>query len=74
MKAKHERLDMHALLLASRLGFTPEAKDVAQKHGIELFSLENIETADIPAMLGPSGSLWLKSVSVTTENVTARVT
>lgn len=73
MKTKHDRLDTHALLLASRMGFTPEAKDVAAKYGIELFSLEDIETADIPAMLGPGGSLWLKSVSVTAEKVTARV-
>lgn len=73
MKTKHDRLNTHALLLASRMGFTPEAKDVAEKYGIELFSLEDIETADIPAMLGPDGSLWLKSVSVTTEKVTARV-
>lgn len=73
MKTKHDRLNTHALLLASRMGFTPEAKDVAAKYGIELFSLEDIETADIPAMLGPGGSLWLKSVSVTAEKVTARV-
>lgn len=73
MKTKHDRLNTHALLLASRMGFTPEAKDVAAKYGIELFSLEDIETADIPAMLGSGGSLWLKSVSVTAEKVTARV-
>jgi hypothetical protein len=73
MKAKHDRLSTHALLLASRMGFTPEAKEVAEKYGIELFSLEEIETADIPAMLSPSGSLWLKSVSVTVGKVTARV-
>lgn len=73
MKTKHDRLDTHALLLASRMGFTPEAKDVASKYGIELFSMEDIEAADIPAMLGPSGSLWLKSVSVTAQKVTARV-
>lgn len=73
MKTKHDRLSTHALLLASRMGFTPEAKDVAEKYGIELFSLEDIDTADMPAMLGPGGSLWLKSVSVTAEKVTARV-
>jgi hypothetical protein len=73
MKTKHDRLNTHALFLASRMGFTPEAKDVAEKYGIELFSLEDVETADIPAMLGPGGSLWLKSVSITVEKVTARV-
>ncbi|MBX3318278.1 MAG: hypothetical protein KF890_00210 [Nitrospira sp.] len=73
MKTKHDRLDTHALLLASRMGFTPEAKDVAAKYGIELFSMEDIETADIPAMLGPGGSLWVKLVTVTAQKVTARV-
>ena len=38
MKSKHERLDTNALLLASRSGFTPEARDVAKKYGIELFT------------------------------------
>jgi hypothetical protein len=73
MKAKHDRLNTHALLLASRVGFTPEAKDVAEKYGIELFSLEDIEIADIPALLGPEGTLWVKSVSVSAEKVTVRV-
>lgn len=73
MKAKHDRLDTHALLLASRMGFTPEAKDVAAKYGIELFTMEDLDTAGIPAILGPGSSLWLKSVSVTAQKVTARV-
>lgn len=73
MKTKHDRLDTKALLLASRKGFTPEARNVARSYGIEVFSLEDIESADIPGLLGPHGSLWLKSVSVTTEKVTVRV-
>jgi hypothetical protein len=73
MKAKHDRLDTHVLLLASRSGFTPEARDVASKYGIELFTLEDIDDAKIPAMLGPDGYLWLKSVTITAEKVSIRV-
>ncbi|MBK6742992.1 MAG: hypothetical protein IPG66_08450 [Hydrogenophilales bacterium] len=73
MKAKHDRLDTNALLLASRSGFTPEARDVASKYGIELFTLEDIDDANIPALLGPNGNLWLKSVTITAEKVSIRV-
>lgn len=73
MKAKHERLETNALLLASRAGFTPEAREVAGKFGIRLFSLEDIDTANMPALLGPNGSLWLKTVSVAAQRVSARV-
>jgi hypothetical protein len=73
MKTKHDRLDTHVLLLASRSGFTPEARDVASKYGIELFTLEDIDDAKIPAMLGPRGSLWLKSVKISAEKVSIRV-
>jgi hypothetical protein len=73
MKAKHDRLDTNALLLASRSGFTPEARDVASKYGIELFTLENIEATDFAGMFGPEGSIWLKSVTISSEKVTVRV-
>jgi len=73
MKSKHDRLATNALLLASRKGFTPEARDVARSYGIEVFALEDVEAADIPAMLGQKGSLWLKSVTVTTGKVSVRV-
>ena len=74
MKAKHERLDTNALILASRSGFTPEARAVASAYGIEVFTLEEVETADIPRMLGPDGTLFLKSVTITAEKVRVRVT
>jgi hypothetical protein len=73
MKAKHDRLDTNVLLLASRSGFTPEARDVASKYGIELFTLEDIDDAKFPALLGPNGSLWLKSVTISAEKVSIRV-
>jgi len=73
MKAKHDRLDTHALLLASRSGFTPEARDVASKYGIELFTLVDIDDAKISVMLGSNGHLWFKSVMITAEKVSIRV-
>lgn len=73
MKAKHERLDTNALILASRSGFTPEARAVASAYGIEVFTLEEVETADIHRMLGPDGILLLKAVTITVEKVSARV-
>jgi hypothetical protein len=73
MKAKHDRLDTHALLLASSKGFTKEARNVAQKYGIELFTLETQETSDIAGMLGPSGSLWHKTFSLSADRVSIRV-
>lgn len=73
MKAKHDRLGTNALLLASRSGFTPEARDVASKYGIELFTLESVEGTDFAAMLGPEGSLWLKSVTISAEKVSVHV-
>jgi hypothetical protein len=73
MKTKHDRLNTNALLLASASGFTKEAVDVARKYGIELITLENQETADFASMLGPSGSLWHKTVSLSVEKVSIRV-
>ena len=73
MKAKHDRLNTNALLLASRSGFTAEARNVASKYGIELFTLESIDDADIPAMLGPNGYLWLKAITIAPEKVSIRV-
>lgn len=73
MKSKHDRLDTNALLLVSRSGFTPEARDVAKKYNIETFALDDVDSADIPAMLGPNGSLWVKTISVSTHKVSIRV-
>lgn len=73
MKAKHDRLDTHALLLASRTGFTPEAREVASKYGIELFTLEDLQEGKISAMFGPKGYLWVKSVAIIAEKVSIRV-
>jgi len=73
MKAKHERLNTHALLLASSKGFTKEAEDVARKYGIELFTLEKQEGADLAQLIGPTGSLWHKTSSLSVDKVRIRV-
>jgi hypothetical protein len=73
MKAKHERLETNVLILASRSGFTPEARDVAKQFGIETFTLEDVEKADYPALFGESGSLWMKTFTVLAERVTVNV-
>lgn len=73
MKSKHDRLDTNALILASRSGFTPEARNVASTYGIEVFTLEDIESADIPRMMGSESSLFLKSVTISTQKVNVKV-
>jgi hypothetical protein len=73
MKAKHERLPTNALILASRNGFTPEARDAAAGYGIQTFSLSDIDEVDFPALLGSKSSLWTKSVTVSAEKVLVRV-
>lgn len=70
MKAKHERLDTNALMLASRSGFTAEAIEVARVYGIDTFTLEVLDESAIKDRLSPSSSLWLKSVRVTPTKVT----
>lgn len=73
MKSKHDRLDTNALILASRSGFTPEARNVASTFGIEVFTLEDVESADIPRMLSSESSLLLKSVTISTQKVNVKV-
>ena len=73
MKAKHDRLETNALLLASAAGFTKEAKEVAERYGIELFSLEDQDRGDLKELLGPGGSLWHKTCELGVEKVTALV-
>lgn len=73
MKAKHERLPTNALILASRSGFTPEARDVAASFGIQTMSLTEVDEVDFPKLLSVASSLWTKSVTVTAEKVLVRV-
>jgi hypothetical protein len=73
MKAKHDRLESNALILASRSGFTDEARAVAKVYGIETFTLEDVDKANFPALFGESGSLWIKTFTVSADRVRIRV-
>jgi hypothetical protein len=73
MKTKHERLPTNLLILASRSGFTSEALKVANIYGIQALKLDEVETADFPAMLGASSSLWVRLINVHAEKVVVRV-
>jgi hypothetical protein len=73
IKAKHEGLPTSALILASRTGFTVEARDVAQGYGIEPISLYEVDHADFPALLKATSSVWTKSVTITVQKVLVAV-
>jgi hypothetical protein len=73
MKAKHERLDTNALLLASRSGFTHEALAVAGSYGIETFTLEDPDESMLKERLSAASSLWLRTVRIKAEKVTVTV-
>ena len=73
MKTKHERLPTNALILVSRSGFTAEAQKVAAQYGIQVIALQDLDRADVPALLATQSSLWTKSVTVTAEKVIVTV-
>ena len=73
MKAKHERLATNLLILASRIGFTQEATDVARTYGIVTVALHDVSTTDFPRMLSESSKLWIKSFTVSPDKVVIRV-
>jgi hypothetical protein len=73
LRTKHSRLPTNALMLASKSGFTPEAKRAAALYGIETFKLEDVEVTDFPALLGAYGTAWTKAVSITPTKVIATV-
>ncbi|MBI3241243.1 MAG: hypothetical protein HYZ49_03010 [Chloroflexi bacterium] len=73
LKVKHDRLPTNALILTSRAGFTPEAREVARLYGIQTFSLDDIESADFKSLFGFDSSLWAKSVTVSANKVTVSV-
>jgi hypothetical protein len=69
MRAKHERLPTNALILASRNGFTTEARDAAASYGIAPVALSEVDKCDFPTLLGPTSSLWTKSFIIAAEKV-----
>jgi hypothetical protein len=68
MKAKHERLETHVLVLFSRSGFSKQANAAAEKYGIKLVSQEDIarQRAEFHFSLD---EYWIKTVSTRTERV-----
>jgi len=73
MKCKHERLPTHALVLASRSGYTKEAREVAQRSGIEAISFDEVERADFHELLKGRSSLWQNCVTFSGQKVTVGV-
>lgn len=73
MKAKHERLDTNALILASRSGFTSAALAVAGTYGIDTFTLEEPNESALKERLDPASALWLRTVRVTPSKVSVSV-
>jgi hypothetical protein len=73
MKAKHERLNTNALLLASRSGFTSEALSVAKSYGIDTFTLEEPDEAELKGRFAPRSALWLRTVRITPDKVRVTV-
>src|SRR5262245_20526324 len=51
MKAKHERLPTHAVILCSRSGFTKEAQEVARVSNIKIVSFDEVEQTDFHELL-----------------------
>jgi hypothetical protein len=73
IKAKHDHLPTHALILASETGFTSEAHEIARRYGIETISLQHVEAVSFKPILSSIGSLWSKTVTVSVKKVLVRV-
>lgn len=73
MKAKHDRLPTHALILASAKGFTKSALELARSYGIETVWLDHVEDARFPGVLRQAMELWLRTISLTAERVVCTV-
>lgn len=73
MRAKHRRLATTVLLLASKTGFSAEARQVAEHHGIAALSLADLRPSDVAALVGPRSSLWPRTLSVFAERVSLQI-
>jgi hypothetical protein len=72
-KAKHERLPTHALILASRSGFTNRAQEVARSVEIEAISFDEIDRADFHAIFGKDALLAATRDGTGLEKISANV-
>ncbi|MBU1361462.1 MAG: hypothetical protein KKC85_04900 [Gammaproteobacteria bacterium] len=73
MKEKHSRLPTNALILASRKGFTPEARRAATLYDMETVALDDIDEERFPAMFGIGSSLWQKETTISVEQIRVKV-
>ncbi|MBK6487893.1 MAG: hypothetical protein IPF98_13695 [Gemmatimonadetes bacterium] len=60
MIGKHQRLPSHALILASRSGFSAEARRVAENAGVQLLALDEMTAGGVASLLAETSSLWFK--------------
>jgi hypothetical protein len=68
-KARHDRLPTNALILAHSKGFSQGALKVAKQYGIKTVTLEEVEDASFPELLGQEMSLWAKTFAARAERV-----
>jgi hypothetical protein len=73
MKTKHDRLPTSALILASRSGFTREAREVARVYGLEAISFDEVQRTDFSTLLKATSALWSKCVTFSANKVVASV-
>ena len=70
MIGKHERLPSNALVLASRAGFSAEARRVALAEHVELLSLDEGEE-NVRSLLADTNRLWFKMFDLSPKKVVA---
>ena len=73
MKGKHERLPTHVLILASRSGFTNEARKVAQLNGIEAISFDEVDRTNFDDLFKGKSSLFTKCMTISPDKVVVGV-
>jgi hypothetical protein len=73
MKAKHERLSTNKLVLVSRKGFTPEARTISAKYGIELLQFDELTESSIQGVFGHIDEVWLKQSRIETSKIIVHV-
>lgn len=73
MHAKHQKLPTNLLILVSSSGFTPKARQLADKYGIELLQPGELTDATAARVGDRMRSLWLKKLSLSPRKVRMEV-
>src|SRR5262249_53372651 len=73
LKAKHDRLPTHALVLASRSGFTAEASKVARQSAIEMLTFDEVSPGAVSRLFQKVDALWGKYFALTPTKVVVKV-